>query len=98
MKTTYQYSVKEHARPIDHEKGSHGTPGIYFKYDLAAFKVQVTKDRLGWRLGRLQLTVSLSGKDSSSSWSGCAPVSAALWPHPRSCVAWPREGIKEEKI
>ena len=45
MKTTYQYSVKEHVRPIDHDKGSHGTPGIYFKYDLSALKVEVTKDR-----------------------------------------------------
>ena len=26
-KTTYQYSVKEHTRPIDHSSGSHGTPG-----------------------------------------------------------------------
>ena len=45
LKTTYQYSVKEHMRPIDHDKGSHGTPGIYFKYDLSALKVEVTKDR-----------------------------------------------------
>ena len=45
MKTTYQYSVKEHSRPIDHSTGSHGTPGIYFKYDLSALKVEVTKDR-----------------------------------------------------
>ena len=45
LKTTYQYSVKEHMRPIDHNKGSHGTPGIYFKYDLSALKVEVTKDR-----------------------------------------------------
>ena len=45
LKTTYQYSVKEHVRPIDHNKGSHGTPGIYFKYDLSALKVEVTKDR-----------------------------------------------------
>ena len=48
MKTTYQYSVKEHVRPIDHDKGSHGTPGIYFKYDLSALKVEVTKDRLAF--------------------------------------------------
>jgi len=44
-KLTYQYSVKEHARPIDHEEGSHGTPGVYFKYDISALKVEVTKDR-----------------------------------------------------
>ena len=47
-------------RPIDHSRGSHGTPGIYFKYDLSALKVEVTQDRylskdfwllvLGWGL------------------------------------------------
>ena len=42
---TYQYSVKDHVRPIDHSKGSHGTPGIYFKYDLSALKVEVSQDR-----------------------------------------------------
>ena len=46
MKKTYQYSVKDHVRPIDHTQGSHGTPGIYFKYDISALKVEVTKDRL----------------------------------------------------
>jgi len=44
-KVTYQYSVKELARPISHQEGSHGTPGIYFKYDISALKVEVTKDR-----------------------------------------------------
>jgi len=44
-KLTYQYSVKDHVRPIDHDEGSHGTPGIYFKYDISALKVEVTKDR-----------------------------------------------------
>ena len=45
MKKTFQYSVKDHVRPIDHSTGSHGTPGIYFKYDISALKVEVTKDR-----------------------------------------------------
>ena len=43
--TTYQYSVKDHERPIDHHKGSHGIPGIFFKYDVSALKVQVTQER-----------------------------------------------------
>ncbi|PSN38657.1 hypothetical protein C0J52_21247 [Blattella germanica] len=42
---TYQYSVKDHERPIDHHKGSHGIPGIFFKYDMSALKVQVTQER-----------------------------------------------------
>ncbi|XP_063236945.1 endoplasmic reticulum-Golgi intermediate compartment protein 2 [Bacillus rossius redtenbacheri] len=43
--TTYQYSVKDHQRPIDHRKGSHGVPGIFFKYDVSALKVRVTQQR-----------------------------------------------------
>jgi Endoplasmic reticulum vesicle transporter. len=42
---TYQYSVKDHERPVDHHKGSHGIPGIFFKYDMSALKVQVTQER-----------------------------------------------------
>ena len=42
--TTYQYSVKELHRAISHEKGSHGTPGIYIKYDFSALRVKVSED------------------------------------------------------
>ena len=65
-KTTYQYSVKEHARPINHEAGSHGTPGIYFKYDLAAFKVEVTKDREGVVQFAVRLCASVGGLVATS--------------------------------
>ncbi|XP_012278146.1 endoplasmic reticulum-Golgi intermediate compartment protein 2 [Orussus abietinus] len=42
---TYQYNVKDHYRPIDHLKGSHGIPGIFFKYDTSALKVKVIYER-----------------------------------------------------
>ncbi|KAL3283936.1 hypothetical protein HHI36_018104 [Cryptolaemus montrouzieri] len=42
---TYQYSVKQLARPINHDKGSHGMPGIFFKYDVSALKVTVSQER-----------------------------------------------------
>lgn len=29
----------------DHDKGSHGVPGLYFKYDVSALKVIVEQDR-----------------------------------------------------
>lgn len=29
----------------DHSKGSHGVPGLYFKYDVSALKVVVRQDR-----------------------------------------------------
>ncbi|KAF5298170.1 hypothetical protein FQA39_LY02594 [Lamprigera yunnana] len=54
-KDTYQYSVKELSRPIDHVKGSHGMPGIFFKYDVSALKVTVKQERdnFGMFLARL---------------------------------------------
>ena len=42
---TYQYSVKENYRTINHHSGSHGVPGLYFKYDMSALKVVVCLDR-----------------------------------------------------
>ncbi|XP_022192383.1 endoplasmic reticulum-Golgi intermediate compartment protein 2 [Nilaparvata lugens] len=42
---TYQYSVKDHLRLVDHHKGSHGVPGIFFKYDMSALKVSVSEER-----------------------------------------------------
>lgn len=52
---TYQYSVKQLARPINHDRGSHGMPGLFFKYDVAALKVTVSQERdhLGMFLVRL---------------------------------------------
>ena len=64
--TTYQYSVKEHSRPIDHTSGSHGTPGIYFKYDLSALKVEVTKDREGLVQFLVRLCASVGGLVATS--------------------------------
>lgn len=29
----------------DHDKGNHGVPGLYFKYDVSALKVIVEQDR-----------------------------------------------------
>ncbi|KAG8234389.1 hypothetical protein J437_LFUL015129 [Ladona fulva] len=43
--STYQYSARGHERPVDHAKGSHGVPGIYFKYDMSALRVKVTQER-----------------------------------------------------
>lgn len=32
----------------DHSKGSHGMPGLYFKYDVSALKVIVKQDQEGF--------------------------------------------------
>ena len=50
---TYQYSVKELVRPIDHGADSHGMPGIYFKYDVNAVKVMQDREGLVTFLVRL---------------------------------------------
>ncbi|XP_014362261.2 endoplasmic reticulum-Golgi intermediate compartment protein 2 [Papilio machaon] len=42
---TFQYSVKELERPVSHSKGSHGVPGIFLKYDMAALKIKVYQER-----------------------------------------------------
>ncbi|MPC18344.1 Endoplasmic reticulum-Golgi intermediate compartment protein 2 [Portunus trituberculatus] len=48
--STFQYSVSEQSREIAHDKAvthspllqnSHGTPGIFFKYDVSALRVNV---------------------------------------------------------
>lgn len=41
--STFQYSVSEQAREIAHDKDSHGTPGIFFKYDVSALRVDVNE-------------------------------------------------------
>lgn len=53
--STYQYSVKALGRPIDHDKGSHGIPGLFFKYDVSALRVTVKQERdhLGMFLAKL---------------------------------------------
>jgi len=43
--STYQYAVTEQEREVDHEGGSHGVPGIYFKYDMSPINVRVSEER-----------------------------------------------------
>ena len=45
---TFQYAVTEQTRPIDHDSGSHGVPGIFMKYDFASFKVEVKEEAVAW--------------------------------------------------
>ena len=42
---THQYSVTERIRTLDHNSGSHGVPGIFFKYDMSAISVKVHEER-----------------------------------------------------
>lgn len=42
---TNQFSVTERNRTINHKKGSHGTAGVFFKYDLEAMSVEIVERR-----------------------------------------------------
>jgi hypothetical protein len=41
---SYQYSVTQQEREIDHSKGSHGMAGLFFKYELSSVKVIVFEE------------------------------------------------------
>ena len=43
---TFQYTVTETERDIDHDAGSHGTPGIHFRYDFDAIAVEVVEQEI----------------------------------------------------
>lgn len=51
---TYQYSVRELGREINHDKGSHGISGIFFKYDMSGLKVWIliSYDYVFWKFFR----------------------------------------------
>ena len=63
---TYQYSVKELDRPINHDSGSHGAPGIYFRYDMSALKVVVKQDREPFWQWLVKLSAGAGGLISTS--------------------------------
>ena len=42
---TNQYSVTERNRTINHQAGSHGVTGIFFKYDMSPMVVEITEER-----------------------------------------------------
>ena len=54
---TNQYAVREYAREVDHEKGSHGIPGIIIMFDMEPLLVRVTDSSRSF----LHLLVRLCG-------------------------------------
>lgn len=42
---TNQFSVTERNRTIDHQRGSHGTAGIFFKYDMSSIMIEIVEER-----------------------------------------------------
>lgn len=46
---------------IDHAKGSHGMPGLYFKYDVSALKVIVKPDQEGFMHFLIRISSVIAG-------------------------------------
>lgn len=46
QRKTFQYTVTETERDIDHDAGSHGTPGIHFRYDIDAVAVEILDEEI----------------------------------------------------
>ena len=53
-------------RPINHDSGSHGAPGIYFRYDMSALKVVVKQDREPFWQWLVKLCAGTGGLISTS--------------------------------
>lgn len=45
----------------DHSKGSHGMPGLYFKYDVSALKVIVKPDQEGFMHFLIRISSVIAG-------------------------------------
>jgi hypothetical protein len=58
---TFQYSVRELEREIDHGKGSHGISGIFFKYDMSGLKVEVTEESYSFTKFLVRLCAIVGG-------------------------------------
>uniref|UniRef100_H2Z4S0 Endoplasmic reticulum vesicle transporter C-terminal domain-containing protein n=1 Tax=Ciona savignyi TaxID=51511 RepID=H2Z4S0_CIOSA len=43
---TFQFSVSEQSRKLDHTSGSHGQPGVFFKYDFSPLSVVITEQKM----------------------------------------------------
>lgn len=46
---------------LDHSKGSHGMPGLYFKYDVSALKVIVKPDQEGFMSFLIRISSVIAG-------------------------------------
>lgn len=59
--STYQYSVTEQEREINHFQGSHGVPGIFIKYDMSSIKVHVKEEHEPWSQFLIRLCGIIGG-------------------------------------
>jgi hypothetical protein len=77
---TYQYSVRESERPISHAKGSHGVPGVFFKYDTSALRVRITEQRDSLVALMIRLC-AVAGGVFATSGTGLLQLSSIIYCH-----------------
>ena len=58
---TFQFSVSELSRALDHSSGSHGMPGIFFKYDFSPVCVIINEHTLSFGKFLLRLCAIVGG-------------------------------------
>ncbi|XP_015603691.1 endoplasmic reticulum-Golgi intermediate compartment protein 2 [Cephus cinctus] len=92
---TYQYSVKDHERPINHHKGSHGTPGIFFKYDTSALKIDVTEERDSLRQFVVKLCAIVGGVFVTN---GLVKAAVQSFWYLMSCKFMKEKGSSDKKV
>ena len=59
--TTHQFSVTERNRHINHTAGSHGMPGIFFKYDTYPLMVNINEEYNSFLLFLVRLCALVGG-------------------------------------
>ena len=59
--TTHQYSVTERSRHINHTAGSHGLPGVFFKYDIYPLEVRIVEEANSFILFLVRLCALIGG-------------------------------------
>ena len=63
---TFQFSVSELFREIDHSSGSHGMPGIFFKYDFSPVCVDIKQHSIPFGRFLVRLCAIVGGVFATS--------------------------------
>lgn len=65
---TCQYSVTERSRPVEHHQGSHGVPGVFFKYEMSPMVVEIVEKRKPLLQFLIRLIGIIGGIFATSGW------------------------------
>ena len=65
---TCQYSVTERSRPVEHQLGNHGVPGIFVKYEMSPMMVEIIEKRKPLLQFLIRLIGIVGGIFATSGW------------------------------